>query len=62
MSKQTNLGEQIGPTTYVEEYGVEAVNMTDDNSGRPMVDVVIHPEDARALVNILRCRLNASCY
>jgi hypothetical protein len=60
MPKQVN-GEQIGPTIYAEEYGGEAVIMTDGNSVRPVAHVVIRPEDARALVNMLRCRLNAIC-
>jgi hypothetical protein len=33
--------------------------LIDDNSGRQLVQVV-HHEAARELVNILRCRLNAS--
>ena len=53
------LGEQIGPTNCAEEYGSEAVIMTDGSSGRPVAQ--IRPEDARALVNMLRCRLNAIC-
>jgi hypothetical protein len=61
MPERTNFGEQIGPTTYAEEYGVEAVGVTGDEPGRAMVHVVIHPENARALVNTLRSRLKASC-
>jgi hypothetical protein len=58
MPERTPLGEQIGPTTFVEEYGDETVYF--DNSGRKLVQVEICREDARELVNMLRCRLNAS--
>jgi hypothetical protein len=60
MPERTRLGEQIAPTTFVEEYGDEIVYLTNDNSGRQSVQVVIHREDARELVNMLRCRLNAA--
>jgi hypothetical protein len=60
MPKRRYFGVQIPPTTYAEEYGDEVFVITDDNSGRELVQVAIHPEDARELVNILRCRLNAS--
>ena len=59
MPERTHLDEQIGPTTFAEEYGDETANLIDDNSGRQLVQVVQH-EAARELVNILRCRLNAS--
>ena len=58
MPKRTYFGAQIRPTTYAEEYGNEVFVITDDNSRRELVQVAIHPEDARELVNILRCRLN----
>ena len=45
---------------FAEDYGDETVHLTNDNPGRELVQVAIHPEDARELVNILRCRLNAS--
>jgi hypothetical protein len=60
MPERTNLGEQIGPTIYAEEYEAEAAIMVDGGSGRPMSHVVIHREDARELVKMLRCGLNAS--
>jgi hypothetical protein len=60
LQERTYFGEQIRPTTYTEEYGDEISVITDDNSGRELVQVAIHPEDARELVNILRYRLNAS--
>ncbi len=60
MPERTDLGEQIGPTTFAEVYGDETVYLTNDNSGRQLVQVVIHREVARELVNMLRCRLNAS--
>ena len=59
MPERTHLDEQIGPTTFAEEYGDETAYLIDDNSGRQLVQVVQH-EAARELVNILRCRLNAS--
>jgi hypothetical protein len=62
MQERTKLGEQIGPTIYAEEYGGEAVIMTDGNVGQLVAHVAIRPEDARVLVNMLRCRLNAICY
>jgi hypothetical protein len=60
MTERTHLGEQIGPTIFAEEYGDETVCLTNDNSGRQFGRAVIHREDARELVNALRCRLNAS--
>jgi hypothetical protein len=59
MPERTYLGEQIGPTTVAEEYGDETVFLTNDNSRRQLVQVVIHRASARELVNTLRCRLNA---
>ena len=61
MPERTHLDEQIGPTTFAEEYGDETAYLIDDNSGRQLVQVV-HHEAARELVNMLRCRLNAICY
>ena len=58
MPERTHLDEQIGPTTFAEDYGDEIAYLIDDNSGRQLVQVV-HREAARELVNILRCRLNA---
>jgi hypothetical protein len=60
MPERTNRGEQIGPTTYAEVYEGEAAIVVDGDSGRPMSHVVIHREDARELVKMLRCGLNAS--
>jgi hypothetical protein len=59
MPERTHLDEQIGPTTFAEEYGDETAYLIDDNSGRQLLQVV-HYEAARELVNILRSRLNAS--
>ena len=56
MPERTHLVEQIGPT-LAEDYGDETAYLIDDNSGRQLVQIV---EDARELVNMLRCRLNAS--
>ena len=44
---------------FAEDYGDETAYLSNDDSGRELVQVAIHPEDARELVNILRCRLNA---
>jgi hypothetical protein len=59
MPERTHLGEQIGPTTYAEEYGDQTAYLIDIDSGRQFLQVV-HHENARELVNLLRCRLNAS--
>ena len=59
MPERTHLAGQIGPTIFAENYGDETVYLSNDNSGRELVQVAIHPEDARELVKILRCRLNA---
>jgi hypothetical protein len=59
MRERKHLGEQIRPTTFAEEYWGEFY-LTNDNSGRQLVQVVIHREDARELVNMLRCRLKTS--
>ena len=59
MPERTHLDEQIGPTTFAQDYGDETAYLIDDNSGRQLLQVV-HYEAARELVNILRSRLNAS--
>ena len=50
MPERTHLAEQIGPTIFAEDYGDETVYLSNDNSGRELVQVAIHPEDARELV------------
>jgi hypothetical protein len=60
MPEQTHIRNPIGPTAFVEEYGDETVLLTNVQTGRQLVQVVVHREDAHELVKMLRCRLNAS--
>jgi hypothetical protein len=59
MPGRTHLAERVGPRDFAEDYGDETVYLTEGNLHQ-LAQVIIHRDDARELVNILRCGLNAN--